>query len=219
MNNVELEAEIDAVKNQRQDTSVADALKKELEEIKKQYLADIEATQAEKEQLLEDKKHAALDYEAVIKKHCADLKVAREGATETAEEVAELKNQLQDRQANLQKLEAEIASIKRDNEVAAKEFEAHKDDTTAKAHKYEADYTDMYESMTSMVMEEHKKREILEKNLKDAEEKLQLAEDKIQHAEKIQTRFDELHAQLRVKDAEIAEAKVSCLSNLDLHVG
>lgn len=204
MSNVMLEAEIDAVKNQRQDTSAFDAVKQELDELKKQHSANVEAMAAEREQLLEERKHAALDYEAVIKKHVADLQVAREGANETVQEVSDLKNELQQRQANLQKLEAEIVSIKKDNEVSAKELQAHLDETNAKAQKYEADYTDMYESMTAMVMEEHKKREALERSLKDAEEK-------IQQAEKIQSRFDELHAQLRVKDAEIAEAKVSCL--------
>lgn len=201
MNNVELEAEIDAIKSQKPDTSAADALKKELDEVKQQFLADIESLKAEKAQLLEEKKLAALDYEDAVKKHAADLKAATDGADGSAKEIADLQKKLQERQTALQALQAEIAEIKQDNDISRKEFEAHKDETTAKVQRYEADYNDMYESMTAMVMEEQKKRNTLEQTLKGSS-------DKLEEAEKIRSRFAELEAQLKVKDAEIAEAKV-----------
>jgi DNA repair exonuclease SbcCD ATPase subunit len=202
MNNVELEAELDAIKNQKPDTSAADALKKELDEAKKQYLSEIESLRAEKKQLLEEKQLAILDHEAIVRNHADNLKNTIDDAAENARELSRLQNELHERQAYLHKLEEEIASIKRDNDISAKEFQAHKDETTAKVQRYEADYNDMYESMTAMVMEEQNKREVLEKSLRSSEEQLK-------EAEKIRSRFDELNAQLKVKDAEIAEAKVS----------
>lgn len=201
MDNVELEAGIDAIRSQKPDTSAADALKKELDDVKQQSLADIELLRVEKAQLLEEKKTAALDHEGIVKKHAADLKAATDGADDSTKEVANLQNELQTRVASLEKLQAEIANIMQDNDISKKEFEAHQNETIAKVQRHEADYNDMYESMTAMVMEEQRKRNDLEQQIKDSSEKLQ-------EAEKVRSRFAELEAQLRVKDAEIAEVKV-----------
>ena len=84
-----------------------------------------------------------------------------------------------------------LDGAKEDALLAQKELEAHKNDVEAKLKNQEADYKDMYESMTSKVEEEQKKTKAAQKEADDAKAK-----------------FAEFEAQLKVKDAEIAEAKV-----------
>jgi chromosome segregation ATPase len=85
--------------------------------------------------------------------------------------------------------------------MAQKELEAHKLEADATVKTAKADYEDMHHTMTELVEAEQKKAT-------DIQEKLEEAEKAVSAKEKL---LEELEAQLKVKDAEIAEAKVSYL--------
>jgi chromosome segregation ATPase len=184
MKNVEIETELDALKNQKPDTSAVDALKKEVDDLKKKSLKDTKALQADKEQV-------TAELLAVKKKHGSELEAAQKTTQETTEKYTTLQQNVQAKEAEIKDLVEQIQTVKEDAALALKEFELHKNSTDAKMKNHDADYSDMYESMTAMVEEEQKKRTAAEKEAAD-----------------IKAKFAEMEAHLKVKDAEIAEAKV-----------
>lgn len=160
MTNVELKAELDALKNQKPDTSAADALKDEIKTLKAKHVDELKALEAET-------KGAAGDVES-------------------------LKIDLEAKRQELETLKKELDSANEDVLLAQKEHEAHKNDADAKIKNHQADYNDMYENMTTLVEDEQKKTAAAQKEAADAKAK-----------------FAEFEAQLKLKEAEIAEVKVS----------
>ena len=107
------------------------------------------------------------------------------------EELAAIKTQLT-------ATEEEFTNAKGDLDLATKDLDAYRAEADAKHKTAQADYQDLNDSMTALVEDGEKKR-------KELAEKL----DEVQiQVEKQERDIDELHAQLKVKDAEIVEAKV-----------
>jgi chromosome segregation ATPase len=127
MEKASAQADLEAVKSKKPDTSEADALRKELQTLKDQHQAALMTAQ-------------------------------QESAKATEEHLAT--------KASLEKAEAELSRQKQESE---------------------SDYKDLHDSMTQLVEEANKKAADVEARLKEAE------------------------ANLKVKDAELAEAKV-CIS-------
>jgi chromosome segregation ATPase len=166
--------------------------------------ASLAKTQAEVEDLsqsLAQEKMARAEAEA-------SLDAAKNQKPDTSEADG-LKGQLATLQAthtdSIKALETEntgylamLDEMKSDLLMAQKDLEAHQLEATAKIKTSEADYKDMHDSMTQLVEEAQTKVTDLEAKLTEA---IKVAADK----EKM---FDELEAQIKVKDAELAEAKV-----------
>ena len=125
----------------------------------------------------------------------ADLDAALSKKPDTSEADAlrkELQSIKDQHQAALMTAQQESAQAtdehletKKSLQTAREELEKHKAEAAAKHKSAESDYLDMHDSMTQLVEEANKKNTDLE------------------------ARTKELEANLKVKDAELAEAKVS----------
>jgi ElaB/YqjD/DUF883 family membrane-anchored ribosome-binding protein len=124
--------------------------------------------------------------------HQASLKTLKE---KSESQLNALRTELE---SNLQNARAELQSTQSDLALAQKDLEAHNLQAEAKVKTAKADYEDLHHTMTELVETEQKK-------VAELEEKL-VAEQK-QTAENLK-KLEELDAQLKVKDAEIVEAKV-----------
>ncbi|ORY62581.1 uncharacterized protein BCR38DRAFT_243245 [Pseudomassariella vexata] len=186
MDKVNLEVELDALKNQKPDTSAVDTLKAELEALKTKHAEELEAIQA-----ASHKSTSNLD--ALTKDHEAKT-------------------------AELETLKEQLSEAREDAAIAKKELEAINNDVDAKMKSHEADYKDMHDTLSHLVEEQRQKVEAAEKQAADLKEKhdtlsnlVEQHRQKVEVAEKeaanVKSRFAEMEAQLKVKDAEIAEAK------------
>lgn len=159
------EADLDAVKSKKPDTSEVDALRKELQTLKDQHQASLLTAQQEMEKATEE--------------HLA-TKASLEQAKAELEEQLAAKASLEQEKAKLEERLAAKAAL----EQAKAQLEEQKADVEAKLKTSQDDYLSMHSSLTELAEEAHKKVANLEARLKEAE------------------------AQLKVKDAELAEAKV-----------
>lgn len=98
----------------------------------------------------------------------------------------------------LAKANQSLASAAEDLEILQKEFDTYKLEADAKAKTHEADYKEMNSTMTQLVEEEHKKAEAALAKIKELEKKAADADAGVK----------ELEAKIKVKEAELAEAKV-----------
>jgi chromosome segregation ATPase len=98
------------------------------------------------------------------------------------------------------KTASELSTTREELAMAQKELEAHKLEAEAVMKTSEADYKDMHDSMTQIVEEA---QALAAENMR----KLATVEQQVGDADK---KIAELSAQLKVKDAELAEARV-CL--------
>jgi len=129
-------------------------------------------------------------------------------------------------EAELAEKEKEIEEIKGDMLMAIKELETHKLEADAKQKTQDADYKDLMQNMTELVEAEQKKTleasarldelaakakesdtnlSAMMKRIADADEAAEALKIKIAAQDQA---IDELEAALKVKEAEIAEAKV-----------
>jgi chromosome segregation ATPase len=142
--------------------------------------SDLEASHSEIKSL-----RAALDSQAG---ELEGIKVQLEGKT----------TEMDTAQTELTAARETVSNIKEELELASKTLEAHKAEAEAKEKTAQADYQDLNDSMTSLVEEFSNK-------VKDLE--VQLAESVKAHQD-AQRLVEEAEAKLKVKDAELAEAKV-----------
>jgi chromosome segregation ATPase len=168
------QAELDAVKSQKPDTTEVDAVKSKLSSLEKTHASALE-------------------------KADANLAAARQ----------------------------EAAAIKEDLLMAQKEVETLRLEAEAKEQTHDADFKDMHDSLTQIAEQEKAKADALEAKIADvlkkaaesdktlsevmsrvadAEEKAEGLARKLAAQEKV---VDELEAKIKVKDAELAEAKAS----------
>jgi chromosome segregation ATPase len=152
------EADLDAVKSKKPDTSEADSLRKELQDLKDQHRASLVAAQQQVE-------IAADEHNATT----ASLKQAM---------------------AQLEEHNATNASLKQ----AMAQLEEHKNKFEAQLQTSKDDYITMHSSLTELAEEAHK----------------QVAD--------LEARLFEAQAQLKVKEAELAEAEV-CIAHLIVCLG
>lgn len=179
------EADLDAVKSKKPDTSEVDALRKELQTLKDQHQASLLTAQQEMEKATEEHlatKASLEQAKAELEEHLA-TKASLEQAKAELEEQLAAKASLEQEKAELEERLAAKAAL----EQAKAQLEEQKADVEAKLKTSQDDYLSMHSSLTELAEEAHKKVANLEARLKEAE------------------------AQLKVKDAELAEAKV-CFS-------
>jgi chromosome segregation ATPase len=193
------EADLDAVKSKKPDTSEVDALRKELQTLKDQHQASLLTAQQEMEKATEEHlatKASLEQAKAELEEHLA-VKTSLEQAKAELEEQLAAKASLEQAKAELEEQLAAKASLEQEKakleerlaakaalEQAKAQLEEQKADVEAKLKTSQDDYLSMHSSLTELAEEAHKKVANLEARLKEAE------------------------AQLKVKDAELAEAKV-----------
>ncbi|KAI9736563.1 MAG: hypothetical protein M1818_006074 [Claussenomyces sp. TS43310] len=184
-----LQADLDAALNQKPDTSEAEALRKDLQTLKDQHEVAITAAKQESSEATAESLSAK---EALVKAQ-ADLAAAlsKKPDTSEAEHLREDLQALKDQhQAALMTAQQESAKATEEHLATKEALEnaqaaatAHKEAAEAKDKISEADYKDMHDSLTQLVEEANKK-----------------AVDK-------EALVAELEANLKVRDAELAEAK------------
>jgi chromosome segregation ATPase len=116
-----------------------------------------------------------------------------------AADAKKLHGELEELKVKLGAAEEKHADLQGDLDLAQKTIEAHRDEADAKHKTAQADYQDLNDSMTALVEEANNRAKMLEAQLDEITSKSRDGAKKI----------EELEAQLKVKDAEIAEAKAS----------
>lgn len=100
--------------------------------------------------------------------------------------------------------QTELAQRKNDLELANELSQAEKAEAFARQNTFEADYQDLNDSMTALVEEANS-------TTRDLKARVEELESYIAEKAKI---LEEMQAQLKVRDAELAEAKVLCATNI-----
>lgn len=187
---IKVQAERDASLSKKPDTTEADNLRKDLENLREEYQATLAATKEESSKAIEE--HAA-----ALKKVQTDLEVALSKGPDTSEvdtlhmELQTLKDQ---HQAALIAAQQEAARASEEHvaalvslEKAQAELVSQMDASENKSKTFEEDYKSMHDLMTQLVEEANKK-----------------ATDK-------DAVIAELEAKMKVRDAELAEAKAKAV--------
>lgn len=136
-----------------------------------------------------------------LRKELAALKQSHEQALAAVHQDLKAKEEdLEAQKVQFVSAQGTLTGMKDDLDLAQRELEAHRAAADAKHKTALADYKDLNDSMTVLIEEASNKAKELEVKLDRA----------IQHAEESERRTQEAEAQLKVKEAELAEFKVRC---------